>query len=180
MPSHIFTRVGYCRESVASNAAAAKLAKNGKEPDDQLHALDYMVYAYLQLGRDRDARLLIEEMNTISGYNADRNTGPFALAASPARYAVERGDWAQAAQLEVRPAKFAYVAAIGHFARAIGAARSGSPDVAKVDVAMLTELRAKLREAKDDYWSQQVDIQAQIASSWAQFAEHRYVMRSKP
>jgi tetratricopeptide (TPR) repeat protein len=174
MPSHIFTRVGYWRESVASNAAAAKLAKNGKEPDDQLHALDYMVYAYLQLGRDRDARLLIEEMNTISGYNADRNTGPFALAASPARYVVERGDWAQAAQLEVRPAKFAYVAAIGHFARAIGAARSGSPDAAKADVAKLTELRDKLREMKDDYWSQQVDIQAQIASSWVQFAEHRY------
>ena len=174
MPSHIFTRVGYWRESIASNAAAAKLARNGKEADDQLHASDYMVYAYLQLGRDRDAHLLIEEMNTIAGYNAERNTGPFALAASPARYVVERGDWAQAAQLDVRPAKFAYVEAIGHFARAIGAARSGGLEAAKTDLAKLAELRDKLRQAKDGYWSQQVDIQAQIASAWVLFAERRY------
>jgi hypothetical protein len=174
MPSHIFTRVGYWRESVASNAAAAKLAKSGREPDDQLHALDYMVYAYLQLGRDREASLLIEEMNTIAGYNPDRNTGPFALAASPARYVVERGDWEQASQLDIRPAKFAYVEAIGHFARAIGAARSGRPEPAKADVAQLAALRDKLREAKDGYWSQQVDIQAQIASGWVLFAEQKY------
>jgi hypothetical protein len=133
MPSHIFTRLGYWQEAVASNEAAAKLARNGKEPEDQLHALDYMVYAYLQLGRDREAHLLIEEMNDIVGYNPERNTGPFALAASPARYVVERGDWPQAAQLNVRPTKFAYVEAIGHFARAIGAALSGGPDAAKVD-----------------------------------------------
>jgi len=174
MPSHIFTRIGYWRESVASNALAAKLAKNGKEPDDQLHASDYMVYAYLQLGSDREARLLIEEMETIAGYNADRNTGPFALAASPARYVVERSDWAQAAQLAVRPAKFAYVEAIGHFARAMGAARSGRPDAARAEVAKLAELRDKLREANDGYWSQQVEIEAQIASGWLLFAEHRY------
>ena len=174
MPSHIFTRVGYWREAVASNAAAAKLAKSGREPDDQLHALDYMVYAYLQLGRDREASLLIEEMNTIAGYNPDRNTGPFALAASPARYLVERGDWERASQLDIRPAKFAYVEAIGHFARAIGAARSGRPEPAKADVAQLAALRDKLREAKDGYWSQQVDIQAQIASGWVLFAEQKY------
>jgi tetratricopeptide (TPR) repeat protein len=174
MPSHIFTRVGYWRESIASNAKAAKLAKDGKEPDDQLHASDYMVYAYLQLGRDREARALIDDMNTVTGYNAERNTGPFALAASPARYAVERGDWAQAAQLEVHPSKFGYVEAIGHFARAVGAARSGRPDIAKTEVSKLVELRDKLRESKDAYWSQQVDIQAQIASGWVQFAEGKY------
>jgi hypothetical protein len=159
---------------VASNEAAAKLARNGKEPEDQLHALDYMVYAYLQLGRDREAHLLIEEMNDIVGYNPERNTGPFALAASPARYVVERGDWPQAAQLNVRPTKFAYVEAIGHFARAIGAALSGGPDAAKVDLAKLTALRDKLSQANDSYWSQQVDIQAQIAAAWILFAERSY------
>jgi hypothetical protein len=174
MPSHIFTRVGYWRESIASNAEAAKLAKDGNEPDDQLHASDYMVYAYLQLGRDREARALIDGMNTVTGYNAERNTGPFALAASPARYAVERGDWAQAAQLEIRPSKFGYVEGIGRFARAIGAARSGGLDVAKAEVVKLAELRDKLRQAKDAYWSQQVDIQAQIASGWVLFAEGNY------
>jgi Tfp pilus assembly protein PilF len=174
MPSHIFTRVGYWRESIASNAVAAKLAKNGREPDDELHASDYMVYAYLELGRDREARALIDDMNTVTGYNAERNTGPFALAASSARYVVERGDWARAAQLEVRPWKFGYVEAIGHLARAIGAARSGHPEAAKADVAKLAELRDKLREAKDVYWSQQVDIQAQIASSWVLFVEGKH------
>ena len=153
MPSHIFTRVGYWHKSIASNAAAAKLAKDGKEPDDQLHASDYMVYAYLQLGRDREARALIDDMKTVTGYNAERNTAPFALAASPARYAVERGDWAQAARLEIHPSRFGYVEAIGHFARGVGAARSGSLDVARAEVAKLTELRDKLRETKDAYWS---------------------------
>jgi uncharacterized membrane protein len=107
----------------------------------------------------------------ISGYNADRNTGPFALVGSQARYVVERGEWAQAAQLEVGPAKFAYVAAVGHFARAIGAA---APVVRKLPRTKRTELRDKLRETKHDYRSQQVDIQAQSASSSVQFAEHGY------
>lgn len=174
MPSHIFTRVGFWRESIASNAEAARLAKDGKEPDDQLHASDYMVYAYLQLGRDREARALIDDMNSVTGYNTERNTGPFALAASPARYAVERGDWAQAARLEIHPSKFGYVEAMGHFARAVGAARSDNLVVAKAEVAKLAALRDKLREAKDAYWSQQVDIQAQIASGWVLFAEGKY------
>lgn len=174
MPSHIFTRVGHWQESVASNVAAAKLAKDGKEPDDQLHASDYMVYAYLQMARDREARAVIDVMSTITGYNAARNTGPFALAASPARYVVERGDWVAAARLEMRPSKFGYVEAVGHFARALGAARLGDPDAAKADVVKLGELRDKLREAKDAYWSQQVDIQAQIAWGWVLFAERKY------
>jgi Tfp pilus assembly protein PilF len=174
MPSHIFTRVGYWHQSIVSNAEAARLAKEGKEPDDQLHASDYMVYAYLQLGHDREARAVIDKMTGITGYNTERNTGPFALAASPARYAIERGDWAQAARVEIQPSKFGYVEAIGHFARAIGAARSSSLDVAKAEVAKLAELREKLREAKDTYWSQQVDIQVQITSGWVLFAEGKY------
>src|SRR5215510_6755528 len=99
MPSHIFTRVGYWKESALSNATAARLAKQAKEPDDQLHASDYMVYAYLQLGRDREARALVEEMIGVTGYNPERNTGPFALAAGPARYALERREWSEAVQL---------------------------------------------------------------------------------
>jgi tetratricopeptide (TPR) repeat protein len=170
MPSHIFTRVGYWKESVESNRNAAKLAKAGKEGDDELHASDYMVYAYLQLARDQEAREVIEAMGTIGGYNPDRNTGPFALAASPARYAVERGDWTGAAQLQPRPSKFGYVEAITHFARALGAARSGNPDAAKADIVRLGELRDKLREGKDAYWSEQVDIQGQVAAAWALYA----------
>jgi Tfp pilus assembly protein PilF len=166
MPSHIFTRAGYWKESIASNSTAAKLAKAGKEPDDQLHAADYLVYAYLQLGLDREARRTIDEMRAVTGYNPDRNTGPFALAASPARYAVERGDWTAAAQLEPRPSRFAYADAMTHFARALGAARSGKPDAATADIDKLAALRDRLRAAKDAYWADQVDIQWQAASAW--------------
>lgn len=171
MPSHIFTRVGYWKESVASNQAAARIAKANKEADDQLHASDYMVYAYLQMGQDQKAREIIDEMNTVTGFNAERNTGPFALAASPARYMVERGDWNGAAELKVRPSKFAYVEAITYFTRALGAARSGNPQAAKADIAKLAELRDRLRQAKDAYWADQVDIQWQAATAWMLHAE---------
>ena len=133
-----------------------------------------MVYACLQLGQDRRAREIIEEMNTVTGFNPERNTGPFALAASPARYVVERGDWKAAAQLEVRPTKFAYVEAMTRFARALGAARSGNPASAKPEIARLAELRDKLRQANDAYWAGQVDIQWQDATAWTLYAEGRH------
>jgi Tfp pilus assembly protein PilF len=100
--------------------------------------------------------------------------GYYALAASPARYVVERGDWKGAADLQIRPSPYAYVDAITHFARAIGAARSGQPDAAKADIAKLAELRDKLRDAKDAYWSEQVDVQRQVASAWVLHAEGKY------
>src|SRR6185295_16946554 len=135
---------------------------------------DYVVYAYLQLGRDRQAREIIDEMTTIAGYNADRNTGPFALAAAPARYVVERGDWTGAAQLQHQTSKFAYVDAMTCFARALGAVRSGTPNAARADIEKLTELRDKLSAAKDAYWAEQVDIQLQVASAWLSNAEGRH------
>src|SRR5205085_3530599 len=98
----------------------------------------------------------------------------YALAASPARYAVERGDWNGAAQLPVRPSPYGFVPAMSHFARALGAARSGHPEAAKTDIAKLAELRDKLGEAKDAYWSEIVDIQRQIAAAWVLHAEGKY------
>jgi tetratricopeptide (TPR) repeat protein len=174
MPSHIFTRVGYWKESISSNAEAARVAKLDKEPSDQLHALDYQVYGYLQLGQDKKAKALIEEMNTVTGFPETFIPGPYALAISPARYAVERGDWKAAAELQVRPSPLAHVQAITHFARAIGAARSGNPAAAKADIDKLAELRGKLREAKDAYWSGQVDIQWQVATAWVLYAEGKH------
>ena len=173
MPSHIFTRVGYWKESIASNTASVKAAKAGKESNEALHASDYMVYAYLQLARDREARAVIDDMMTVPNPNPLTAGGPFALAASPARYAVERGDWTAAAALEVRPSKFLHVMAISHFARALGAARGGHPQAARADIARLADLRDKLRDAKDPYWANQVDIQLQIATAWTLQAEGR-------
>src|SRR6187397_2691001 len=155
MPSHIFTRVGAWNESIASNTASARAAKEGKDFDEQLHAMDYMVYAYLQLAQDQKAQSVVTEMKAVTGINPDRFVSPYALAVSPARYAVERGDWKGAAELQVRPSKFAYADAMTHFARALGAARSGNPEAARADIAKLAELRDKLREAKDAYWTEQ-------------------------
>ena len=92
MPSHIFTRVGYWQESIASNIVATRVAAADKEGHDQLHAMDYLVYAYLQLGQDKRASAVIDEMNKVTGFTETFLPGPYALAASPARYAVERGD----------------------------------------------------------------------------------------
>jgi hypothetical protein len=171
MPSHIFMRVGYWPESIASNAASARSAKAGKEPHDQLHAMDYLVYAHLQLAQDKQARDVIDEMIELKGYNPNIRTGPYAVAASRARYMIERNDWAGAAGLQVQPSRFAYVDAITHFARALGSIRSGTPGAAAADIAKLAELRDKLREAKDPYWSEQVDIQWQVATAWLLLAE---------
>ncbi len=171
MPSHIFTRVGYWTESIASNVEAARVAKEAGDLHDQLHAMDYLVYAYLQLGQDEKAKAIIDEMTTVTGLTGTYLPGPYALAVSPARYAVERGDWKAAAELEVRPSPLPHVQAITHFARALGAARSGNPEAAKVDIAKLAELRDRLRDAKDAYWSEQVDIERQVATAWVLYAE---------
>jgi tetratricopeptide (TPR) repeat protein len=174
MPSHIFTRVGYWKESIAANAGSVRAARADKEYGDQLHGQDYMVYAYLQLAQDKNARAVIDEMAAGTAVNPDLPGASFALAASPARYAMERGDWSGAAALEVRPSKFPHVMAITHFARAVGAARSGKPDATGADIAKLAELRDKLREAKDAYWAEQVDIQWQTANAWLLYAQGKY------
>jgi hypothetical protein len=174
MPSHIFTRVGYWKESIASNKEAQRVARQASDFHDQLHAMDYQVYAYLQLGQDGAAKAVLDEMTTVTGFTETFLVGPYALAVSPARYAVERHDWKAAAALEVRPSPLAHVQAMTHFARALGAARSGNAGAARADIAKLAELRDRLRAAKDAYWSEQVDIQWQVASAWALYAEGKH------
>ena len=174
MPSHIYTRVGHWKESIDSNIASVKAAKAEKSVGNYLHAQDYMVYAHLQLGQDKQARAVMDEMMQETDFKATVLAAHYALAAAPARYAVERGDWNGASQLSVRPSPFNYVMAMSHFARALGAARSGKPDAAKPDIEKLAELRDKLREAKDAYWSEIVDIQRQVAAAWVLHAEGKY------
>src|SRR6478735_8146020 len=174
MPSHIFTRVGYWKESIASNSVSQRVAKEAADYHDQLHSMDYLVYAYLQLGQDRKAHAVIDDMKAVAGFTETFLPDPYALAVSPARYAVERGDWKAAAELEVRHSPLAHVQAITHFARALGAARIGNAAAAKIDIARLAELRDKLLQAKDGYWSEQVDIQAQVASAWVLHAEGKH------
>jgi tetratricopeptide (TPR) repeat protein len=173
MPSHIFTRVGYWKESIAANLASVEAAKATKEGGDQLHGQDYLVYAYLQLCQDNTARRVIDEVEATQP-DPDSFGGAFSRAASPARYMVERGDWKGAANLDVRPSKFPQTMAITHFARALGAARSGDPVAARADVAKLAEIRDSLREAKNNYWSGQADVQQQTANAWVLYADGKY------
>src|SRR5205085_7166563 len=148
MPSHIFTRVGAWQDSVATNRRSADIALKGKEGDDALHAMDYMVYAYLQLGRDADARKIYEEAARVPP-STPRFIGPYPLAAMPARLAVERGAWREAAQLQPMQSKFPFTEAIVHQARAIGAARVGDVEAARADLEQITQKRDALRAAKN-------------------------------
>jgi hypothetical protein len=174
MPSHIYTRVGYWKESIDSNTASVKAAKAEKSVGNYLHAQDYMVYAHLQLAQDQQARAVMDDMLRETDFKATVAAADYALAASPARYAIDRGDWETASQLSVRPSGLNYAMAVSHFARALGAARSGKPEAAKADIQKLAELRDKLREAKDNYWSGIVDIQRQVAVAWLLHAEGKY------
>jgi tetratricopeptide (TPR) repeat protein len=174
MPSHIYTRVGYWKESVASNIASVKAAQADKSLGDQLHGQDYLVYAYLQLAQDKEARAVADEMLAVTGYDPSIRAATFAVTASPARYMMERGDWKGASELQVRPTGTAFVDAITHFARAVGAARSGKPEVAKTEIDKLAELRETTRKTKDAYWTEQVDIQWQVANAWMLHAQGKH------
>ncbi|PYN01830.1 MAG: hypothetical protein DME07_12350 [Candidatus Rokuibacteriota bacterium] len=169
MPSHIFTRVGAWADSAATNQRSAMAAKGDKDADSELHAMDYMAYAYLQLARDSDARRVAEEAAQVSG--ASRFAGPYALAAMPARYAVERGDWSQAAKVSPVPSSFPFVAALSHFARGLGAARSGDPAMAETEILELARLREALRNAKSDYWAGEVEVSRLAVAAWTAFAQ---------
>ncbi|MBA3569465.1 MAG: hypothetical protein H0W28_08995 [Pyrinomonadaceae bacterium] len=183
MPSHIFTRLGLWQESINSNLASAATAKNhvarthpGAASFDQLHALDYLVYAYLQGGEDEKARQILAQANDVEKVDAEVISAAYAFTAIPARYALELRRWSEAAKLELRPAtfpwdRFRYAEAIIYFARAVGAARSGDRNAAHIDVEKLSALQTALANAKDTYWANQVEIQRRAAAAWLAFAE---------
>jgi hypothetical protein len=169
MPSHIFTRLGYWDESIEVNLRSAAAEPN---PDAAVHPMDYLVYAYLQQGRDGSARSVVER----AVQNPDRYYGGilgYNFAAMPARLALERGRWQEAAALRVPPAGPAYVRAINHFARAVGAARGGAPHPAGVDARALAALRDTLAAAGETYWATVVDAQRLAAEAWIAHAAGR-------
>jgi len=171
MPSHIFTRVGEWDDSVTTNLRSAAAANKAKEPDQAAHALDYAAYAYLQLARDSDARKVTDEVLGYKGFNPAIFTGTYAAAAMPARYALERADWRAAARLEPRPDKFPFTVAMTHFARALGAARSGDPAAAQKDLERIAALGEQLKEAKSGYWAGEVEVMRLASSAWVALAQ---------
>jgi tetratricopeptide (TPR) repeat protein len=170
MPSHIFTRVGAWQESVATNMRSREVAKAGNEPDEAYHASDYMVYADLQLARDAEARRAIDEAMKISGASS-RFVAPYAIAAMPARYAFERGAWAEAAKLQPSGSTYPFVEAITYFARSLGAARSGDLAAARKDAEQLDSFHKTLLAAKNNYWATEVEIQQLAAAGWIALGE---------
>jgi hypothetical protein len=181
MPSHTFTRLGYWEESVETNIKSAAAARKDNAASEELHALDYQVYAYLQQAQDAAAKKVVDATPAIGGriqVNAAENAAPapagfFALAAIPARYALERNAWTEAAALTAGQTPFPWADAITHFARAIGAARSGNPSAAVEDVEKLGAIADALKAKNEMYWAGQVDIQRRLASAWVSFAQGR-------
>jgi tetratricopeptide (TPR) repeat protein len=184
MPSHIFTRLGLWQDSIESNLASAAAARKHMAKtlpevtsQDQLHAMDYLAYAYLQTCQDEEAKRIVEEAASVSRVDQQVFAAAYALAAIPARYALERRRWSAAAALPVQPAwfpwmRFQYAEAITHFARALGSARSGSPSDARAEIERLTAIENALRQIQEGYdWSAQVEVQRLAASAWVEQAE---------
>ena len=173
MPSHIFSMVGMWQESIKSNREALGVAKN------YVHAMDFMVYAHLQLAQDGEAKRLLEESTAL--YKTQAPTAALtptggvltvhtAFAAIPARYAIERGAWADAAALEPRPSTPA-ADAITYFVRAMGSVRNGDVNSARKDIEQLESLKNTLMKSKQKYWADQVEIQRRAAAAWVAQAE---------
>jgi hypothetical protein len=183
MPSHIFTRLGLWDDSIASNTVSAKSAvaqarrlRGGGGAFDQLHAMDYLVYAYLQQGRDKSAQTALKEMGAITELDENQFAAAYAFAASPARWALERHDWKAAAALEVKPAwfpwnRFRNAEALVHYAKAIGAARGGDVAAARRSAEELATIRRVLPASRDYDWSGSINAQWEAATALISFAE---------
>jgi hypothetical protein len=178
MPSHTFTRVGMWQESVGTNLRSMETAESTSAIGEALHAADYATYAYLQMRDESAARSMVERMQALAPrFNqsaitgaAPGSAGVFALAAIPARFAVERRAWDEAAALSPTTSQFAYTEALTHFARALGSAHLGDVDRARVSIDSLTVLSARLTRQNEAYWAEQVEIQRLGAQAWLELS----------
>jgi tetratricopeptide (TPR) repeat protein len=178
MPSHIFVRLGYWDETVASNRQAFRAglanakAKGVPPAAEALHALDYAVYGYLQRGQDSAARATVATAQSLGIPQGKGVVGDYNRTAMAARIPLERGDWAAAAKFPVAPLQgVGTQAMLSRFTRAIGAARSGDPGAARAEVAALDSITAQMVEGKEAYWSRVASIKRDAARAWVTFAE---------
>jgi hypothetical protein len=179
MPSHTFTRLGFWQASIDSNVAAAAAARRQGQTTEELHASDYETYAYLQTGQDEAAGRIVRSLPEMASRFDPKamliGAGPpaagyFALAAIPARYALERRDWQQAEQLALRETPYPFTDAITWFARGLGAARLGHTAAADEASAALKLVQERLLKANETYWARQVEIQALAVAAWSALA----------
>ncbi len=187
MPTHIFTRLGLWQESIDWNrrsaAAAWRNKVDGRITMHYGHALDYLAYAYLQQARDEKAKEILDRVLSLSGpfYDLNAESSAYAFAAIQARYSLERQQWEAAARLEPRQPtsfpwgdRFAAYEAITHFARALGAARSGNPIAVQSAIEELEKLH-NIVVKKSAYWANQIEIQQISAQAWLAFAQGKKV-----
>ena len=181
MPSHTFTRLGYWQESIDANSASGEVAKREGAVGEELHTMDYRTYAFLQTGQDGRARGMVDALPEVVGRfnpNGTPSATPnsaayFAMAALPARYALERGAWADAANLTLRPSAYPYTEALTHLARALGAAHTGNTALIKSSIDALQQITDKLEAQNETYWAEQTGIQRREAAAWLALAEGR-------
>ncbi|NBW11052.1 MAG: hypothetical protein EBR82_23775 [Caulobacteraceae bacterium] len=179
MPSHTFTRIGDWQASIDTNIASAASARAAGQPADELHASDYMIYGYLQTGQDEAAARLAETAAqafarfdpAAANGAAPASAAYYARAAIPARYALERRDWAQAAALELVPSRFPYADSITWFAKGLGAAHLNDGAGARAAIGSLDEIHDRLSGQGETYWAQQTDIQRRAVTATLAFAE---------
>lgn len=174
MPSHIFTRLGMWDDSIVSNLAARAAAHNRGDIGEELHAMDYLVYAYLQEGREPEANEVIQQLKAMSNLDMGDFKIAYASTAIPVRYAVERRQWAEAASIVPPSGVPPHVTALAVWAHAIGLAKTGHPADALQEVERLRRLEQQLRASGEDYgeyWAKQVKIQEVEVMAWSAQAE---------
>lgn len=181
MPSHTFTRVGMWEESVSTNDRSMKIALESSSIAEALHAADYAMYANLQMGKEAEAKAILDGLPTLAArFDANAITGAapgsagvFALAAIPARWALERRAWADAAALEPKASDFPYTEAMTYFARALGGAQTRELATARAAIDSLAAIQQRLSASGERYWAEQVAIQHLGARAWLDLAEQR-------
>jgi hypothetical protein len=167
MPSHIFTRLGLWDDSIASNQAAREAAHRLGDTGEELHAMDYLSYAYLQSGRDADATKIVEELTRQRKLDASDFKIGFAATAIPIRYYVERRQWTDVA-VNVAPAGAPpQVTAIAVWARGLGLVRSGRVEEGRQTIADLQKIEEGLQASGNDYWATQVRILKREVMAWS-------------
>jgi tetratricopeptide (TPR) repeat protein len=173
MPSHIFTRLGLWDDSIASNRAARKAAREQNDTGEELHAMDYLVYAYLQQGRDREAEEVVSDLDTKKKLDHGDFKIAYAATAMPIRYFVERSRWADAAKVPYPAGAPPHVIALAAWARGLGLARTGHVEEAGLEAEKLLEIEGHLHKAGSDYWATQVSIQTREVQSWTRQAARK-------
>jgi hypothetical protein len=181
MPSHTFTRVGEWQLSVEANRRSGEIALRSASIAEALHASDYAAYAHLQMGHDSAAKAILDglpalearfDVNAVTGA-APGSAGVFAIAAIPARYALERRDWTAAAALVPKTSGFPWTEAMVHFARSLGASHSGDTSAARAGIDSVVAIRDRLSRVGEAYWAEQVAIQALGAAAWLDLVQRR-------